>query len=228
MWHSFHNWLASGNWAPTFQGVATLVGAAVAFITVIWQVRSSSKHVQDQIKALRDAEQDERERRMRSVAAALLSEIDCFYASHLGPMSRLIESWKTTDNDPQSVEVFRFVAGRPFSVYESVADKLGGFDATIAWGIVYTYATMGAFAELVKLYETETSRVSGRDRAGQEIRSQDREVMRNKIRELAKTTTFIMVTICRPLCRFCGKDFSTLFIAKEPASGPRDVPSELP
>ena len=209
------------DWSKGFSpdGNLTLVTAAIAFVAVIIQIRSSSKQVQDQIRAQRDAEEEDRERQMRSVAAALLSEIDCFYASHLEPVSRAFESWRMTENDPQSVEAFRFVAGKPFTVYESLADKLGGFDATIAWGIVYTYGTMGAFAELLKLYEREMSGMSSRDRADQEMRSENREVMRNKIRELAKTTTFVMVTMCRPLCHFCGKDFSTLFIAKDPEAG---------
>ena len=217
------------DWSKGFtpDGVMTLVAGVIAFVAVIIQIRFSSKQMQDQMREQRDAEEEDRERQMRSVAAALLSEIDCFYASHLEPRSRLFESWRMTENDPQSVEVFRFVAGKPFAVYESLAERLGGFDATIAWGTVYTYGTMAAFAELIRLYERETSGMSSQDRAGQEIRSDAREVLRNKIRESAKTTMFVMVTICRPLCRFCGKDFSTLFIAKDPEAASQDLAGKL-
>ena len=67
----------------TPDGAMTLVAAAIAFIAVIWQIRSSSKQVQEQIRAQRDAERKERERQRKAVATAILFEIDGFYAGYL-------------------------------------------------------------------------------------------------------------------------------------------------
>lgn len=49
MWHSIDSWPGSGNWAPTFQGVATLVGVFVAIMTVAWQIRASEANVRKQL-----------------------------------------------------------------------------------------------------------------------------------------------------------------------------------
>jgi hypothetical protein len=228
MWHSFHDWLASGNWAPTFQGVATLVGVFIALGAVIWQVRSSSKRLQDQIKAQRDAEREERERERRAVAAALLAEMDCSYASQLESRHELFEYWKGLDNDPQQVEVFHAGARRPFAVYESLADKLGIFEASVARGIVLAYGLVAALTELMISYEEQANNPLGGGPPGKEFKRKSRDFMRSTIRQTAESAVQAVGTLCRVLCRISDTDFSTLVVAKDPEVGSHNRASELP
>jgi len=212
----------------TLDGLMTLIAGVIAFIAVIIQIRSSSKQVQEQIKAQRDAEKAELERRRRAVAAALLSEIDSFYASHLERRNELFEFWKRKDTDPQSVEVFRALTGKPFAVYESLADELGGFDAAIARGIVMTYGLMANFIDLLERYERELGDTSSRGSAAQALRNQVREGMRNSIRKVGELAVQSVVMMCRALCVLSYTDFSTLFVAKESGLGSQDLASKLP
>ena len=200
----------------TFDGLMTLIAGLIAFAAVIFQIRSSSKQVQDQIKAQRDAEEAGRERQRQSVAAALLSEMDCFYASQLQTRYELFEHWKKMEDDPQLVEVFHSIAGKPFAVYESLADKLGGFEAATARGIVLAYGLMANLADLLRIYEGKTGYAPSGDAAGKEIQRQSRESMRNTIRRTTELVLKHLVLTCRVLCRLSGTDFSTLFIAKDP------------
>ena len=218
------------DWSKGFtpDGALTLVAAAIAFIAVIVQIRSSSEQVQDQIKAQRDAEEAERERQRRAVAAALLAEVDSFYARFLQRRSKLFDSWKRTENDPQSREVFHSVAGNPFVVYESLADKLGDFDATVTRAIVLTYGAMSAFTETAKRYEREASGTRSGDPAAQEIRRLTREYMRNKMRDTAEVAVQSVVIACRVLCGLSNTDYSALFVSKEPGAGPQDLASKVP
>ena len=206
------------DWSKGFtpDGIMTLIAGALAFAAVQWQMWHQ-----------RRTSRQEQENHKRAVAAALLSEIDCFYASHLDRRNELFEFWERTDTDRQSIEVFQTLAGKPFAVYESLAGELGGLDAVVARGIVVTYGLMGAFLEMLKRYERESSGTSGRVPASLELRDQVLKEMRKPIRQLAEQAVQSVVMICRLLCFLIGTDFSTLFVAKESGPGSQDLASKL-
>lgn len=198
----------------TPDGVMTLMAGIIAFVAVIIQIRSSSRQVRDQIKAQRDAEQVERERQKRAVAAALLSETDCFYAKYLEETSEPFPSWKRIENDPRLTEVFQAPIGKPFVVYESLADKLGGFDAMVARGIVFAYGRMAAFVENLRLYEREMRERPTRFLKQQDDRKRILEDIRNETRQSREQAVQAAAQLCRDLCKLSGTDFSTLSIAE--------------
>ena len=193
----------------------TLFAAATGFLAVLFQVRSASRQLREQLADQHQASDAESERQKKAVAAALLSEIDCFYATQLSDRSKLFESSKRMESGPESTEVFYSLVGKPFVVYESLADKLGGFDSTITRSIVLTYGSMATFVEFLKLYEREASDTSSPAPLGQEKRKTLREQMQKKVRQSAERAAQLAVWTCGELCGLSGTDFSKLFIAKE-------------
>lgn len=67
-------------WKLTLDGLMTLIAGVIAFTAVIIQIRSSSKQLQEQMKAQRGGQREEQERQKQSVATAILFEIDSIYA----------------------------------------------------------------------------------------------------------------------------------------------------
>jgi len=209
------------DWSKGFSpdGALTLVAGVIAFIAVVIQIRSSSKQVENQIKAQRDSDREEQERQKKAVAAALLSEIDCFYLAGLSERSKLYESWEGRGSDPKSFEVFYTVVGKSFVVYESLADKLGGFDSTITRSIVLTYGSMAAFVECLKICEQGAGDTSIRGPVGPEMLKALRMQTQEEVRKSAESAVQYAALTCWTLCGLSGTDFSKLFIAKEPESG---------
>jgi hypothetical protein len=161
MWYLIHDWLRSGNWAPTFQGVATLVGVFVALVAVIWQVRSSSKHIQDQIKAQREAEREDQERQKRAVASALSAEIDDFYKFFLKGM------WeqRTKICSPIALLMKRPaelgpVPSTAFLVYRATAHQLGLLGAATVKSVVGLYNFTASFVDQYEIYRKAWSPLS--------------------------------------------------------------------
>jgi len=201
MWHSFHDWLACGNWAPTFQGVATLVGVLVALVAVILQVRSSSKHVQDQIRAQRDAERDERERQKKAVATGILFEIDNFYLYHLrgvrGPINETLQRRELP-------EVVR-IPSSLFSVYQGNTGRLGDLPNEVVQAIVHFYSEAAQFLALREDYRAE------REAHGQ-LRFEDPDNLKavalcGHARDSLPGLTRAAYIACEKLCGVSGLDF---------------------
>jgi hypothetical protein len=117
----------------TLDGIMTLVAGVIAFIAVIIQIRSSSKQVQDQMKAQRDAEREEQERQMQSVATAVLFEIDHVY--------RLISDQVHADD----FNIRYLIPPNRFIVFEANAGHLGSLGSDLARAIVRFYGEAGRY-----------------------------------------------------------------------------------
>ena len=134
----------------TLDGLMTLVAGVIAFIAVIIQIRSSSKQVQDQIKAQRDAEREERERQKRTVATAILYEIDSFYVFELDLDEKKLASWDGANNS------FPIAAGLRTNVseiYKGVSPLLGSLNAKSVTAIVKFYAMVGTYEGMWRNYQ---------------------------------------------------------------------------
>jgi len=207
MWHWIHDWLRGGNWAPTFQGVATLVGVFVALAAVIWQVRSSSKHVQDQIQAQRDAERGERERQTKAVATGILFEIDNFYFYHLGGVRGRIEE---ALRRRELLEVVR-ISSSLFTVYQGNAGRLGDLPNEVVQAIVHFYSKAAQFLALREDYRAE------RERHGQ-LRFEDSDNLKavtlcGHARDSLPGLTRAAYIACEKLCHVAGLEFKPPSIA---------------
>jgi hypothetical protein len=129
------------------------VGVFVAFITVIWQIRSSSKQVQDQIKAQREAEHAERQRQKRALAAALTAEIDDFYWFFLKGLweHRTIICGPATLSMRPAAELGP-VPSTAFQVYKSTAGQLGLLSAQTVRSVVGWYNFAANFVDQYEIY----------------------------------------------------------------------------
>lgn len=140
------------DWGKGFtpDGVMTLVAGVIAFIAVIMQIRSSSEQVQDQIKAQRDAEREERERQKRSIATALLYEIDSFYRIELDLVEKNLANWDVAGN---SVPTAAGLRTNISEIYKGVSPLLGSLNAKSVSAIVKFYSMAGTYEGVWRDYQ---------------------------------------------------------------------------
>ena len=125
------------------------MGAFIAFITVIWQIRSSSKHVEDQIKAQRDAEREGQARQKRAIATAILFEIDCFRTIELDYVERhLAHCGGASDAFPTAAGLRTNLS----QIYKGVSPLLGSLNAKSVSAIVSFYSLVGTYEGLWRDY----------------------------------------------------------------------------
>jgi hypothetical protein len=135
----------------TLDGIMTLAAGVIAFIAVIIQIRSSSKQVRDQMKAQRDAEREEQERRKKAVATAILFEVDDFYRSQLWRVHAFFEQ---TGRRRELLEVVR-VPPSQFCVYQGNTASLGGLPDEVVEAVVHFYSKAARFLALREDYRRE-------------------------------------------------------------------------
>jgi hypothetical protein len=143
----------------TLDGLMTLVVGLIAFAAVIFQIRSSSKQVQDQIKAQRDAEREEQERQRRATATAILFEIDNFYRHHLGQVRDFLTLFERSNQLPGTVPA----SAHGFVVYHGNASRLGDLPRELAGKIVRFYGTAEHYNVVREDYRARLEREAPQD-----------------------------------------------------------------
>jgi len=129
----------------------TLVAAAIGFLAILLQVRSSSRQLRDQIKAQGDAEREELERQMKSLARAFLFEIDDYYHYSLNQEP----NWEK--------KVFKFERW-PFLMYQANAGRIGNFDDRTIKAIIKFYGDAEAYqASFAEFVVTNDAALLGKD-----------------------------------------------------------------
>jgi hypothetical protein len=187
----------------TLDGLMTFIAGLIAFIAVIIQIRSSSNQVRAQMKAQRDAQLDEHERQKKSVATAILLEIDDFYRYHIrGVRAKFEEHAKKR----QLLEVVR-IPPSLFAVYHGNAARLGDLPEGVVEAIVHFYSKAAQFLALREEYRVE--------REGQSELALDHPAnrkattlfghLRDSLPGLAKSA----YTSCEKLCVIAGVAFHT-------------------
>jgi len=190
----------------TLDGLMTLIAGLIAFAAVIWQIRSSSKQVQDQIKAQRDAEREEQERQKRAVATAILFEIDLIYRSMIRDTGEAIQNEKAVGGEfvvkPHSLH---------FAVYEGNASKIGQLPANIGQDIVEFYGsatrfliTLQAYSDAVRNAHEAPSNIDWRGMASQ---------YREHTVKAIPWVRLLSYMVSRRLCEYAGVEFTAPTIA---------------
>jgi hypothetical protein len=196
------------DWSKSFSpdGDLTLVAAVIAFIAIIIQIRSSSKQVQDQIKAQRDAEREEQERQKRAVATAILFEIDLIYRSMIRDTGEAIRNEKAVGGEfvvkPHSLH---------FAVYEGNAGKIGQLPASIGQDIVEFYGsatrfviTLQAYSDAVRNAHEAPSNIDWKGMASQ---------YREHTVKAIPWVRLLSYMVSRRLCEYTGVEFRAPHIA---------------
>jgi hypothetical protein len=180
----------------TLDGLMTLVAGLIAFTAVIIQIRSSSKQVEDQIKAQRDAEREERERQKRVVASGILFEIDGLYRWLLRDVRNFLR-----DVDPEK-EDLRLLEAKPsgtnpFVVFAANAGRIGELHEPIAENVVRFY--MGAQASLYGIERYDKARDRCLADPSEEWEDLARQWLGNVKRGLPPLIV-IAYNVCQQLC----------------------------
>ena len=127
----------------TLDGLMTLIAGVIAFVAVIIQIRSSSKQVQEQIRAQRDAEREEREREKRVVASAILFEIDGLYRWFLRDVRNFLRDVDPDKEDLSLLEAKPAPANQAV-VFAANAGRIGELDEPIVENVVRFYMSVQA------------------------------------------------------------------------------------
>lgn len=133
----------------------TLIAAATGFLAILYQVRSSSKQLRDQIRIERDSEREERERRQKSIASALIAEINDFYQFGAKGLHDRMRLW-LPQGDASNVTTFPELGALPpaATIYHSVASEVGSFSPNVVKSLVGLYNYLDNFVDLYDSYRT--------------------------------------------------------------------------
>jgi hypothetical protein len=139
------------DWSKGFtpDGALTLIAGVIAFIAVIIQIASSSKRVQDQIRAQRDAEREEQERQRKGLAIGLLFEIDGFYRSYLRDPRKVFDR---VDAGKDNLPGVRSIGENPFPVYVGNASRIGELKDHNVQAVVHFYGEANSFLSIMRDY----------------------------------------------------------------------------
>ena len=184
----------------------TLVAAAAGFLAIRYQVRSSSKHLRDQTKAQRDAEEAEQERQKKAIATAILYEIDDFHLYHVrGVYSYLEEKARMGE----LIEVVR-IPPSLFAVYRGNTPRLAELPDAVVKVVVHFYSKADKFFALIEDYRAE------RERRHEPISQSDNwkgMTLFGHLRDSLPGLTHAAYIACEQLCGFSGVEFNSPRIA---------------
>jgi hypothetical protein len=138
----------------TLDGLMTLLAGIIAFAAVIIQIRSSSKQLHDQMKAQRDAKEEEQGGQKKAVATAIIFEIDDFYRYHLKGVYGYLEE---TARKGELIEVVR-VPPSLFAVYRGNTPRLGQLPDKVVEVVIHFYSKADKFFALIEDYMAERER----------------------------------------------------------------------
>jgi hypothetical protein len=197
-------------WSKGFtpDGVMTLVAGVIAFIAVIIQIRSSSKQVQDQIKAQRDAEREEHERQKRAVATAILFEIDLIYRSMI----------RGTGEAMQNAVGGEFVV-KPhslhFTVYEGNAGNIGQLPASLGQDIVGLYGSITRILITLQVY-SDAVRNAHEPPGNIDWKAMASQYYEQTVKAIPQVR-LLSYLVSRRLCEYTGVEFTppTIAVAAE-------------
>jgi hypothetical protein len=197
------------DWCKGFtpDGVMTLIAGVIAFIAVIIQIRSSSKQVQDQIKAQRDAEREERERHKRAIATAILYEIDSFYRIDLELADKTLAGWDAASNNLPSAAGLRTNISE---IYKGISPLLGSLNASSVSAIVKFYSMVGTYEGLWHSYQFSLDMLRAPANAAVRLSPQslmnDAKTQLKGIRDLIPQLKELAATVTSSVAHDCGLD----------------------
>ena len=188
----------------TLDGLMTLIAGIIAFIAVIIQIRSSSKQVQDQMKAQRDAEREEVERQKRAVAIAIRFEIDLIFRSMIRGASEDLQKAQGREYvvKPHSLH---------FTVYEGNVGNIGQLPKEIGQDIVEFYGSATRFLTTLQLY-SDAVRNAHEARGGIDWREMAAQYLEHTVKAIP-WVKHLSYLVSRRLCDYTGVEFRPPHIA---------------
>jgi hypothetical protein len=136
----------------------------------------------------------------KSVAMALLWEIDDFYKLSIRNVIRKMRDSKP-DDLKLDVKSLTFVR---FAVYQGTADKVGLFEPGLVQGIVGWYGTAGAYLDTIHDYGQTIERML----AGEHQLRKKAVALLTQIKEGAESFVPITQTVCNGLASLAGAKYT--------------------
>jgi hypothetical protein len=136
----------------TLDGVLTFVGGALALLGMWIQSRHADKGLQRQLNAERQAREQERARRKRALARAILFELDNFYRIYLRDPRPVLLAVDAKACAVGQLPAFRTPGDDPFPIMRSNASELGELDERYIRDIVRFYGEADAYLRTAREY----------------------------------------------------------------------------
>jgi hypothetical protein len=205
MWHSTWAWLKNGDWKPTFDGMATLIAGVVAFGAVQWQLRRQ-----------RQTQHEDRLAESRSVATAILFEIDLVYRSMIRETAKILE-------DAGEREFVAKPHPLHFPVYEGNTTKLGQLPSEIVQDVVQCYGAV--MRQLITVQQYSIAITKSHEKAHGEINWKGMAAeYRTHLKQSGPTLMLLVHRVSEHLCEYTQVPFEapTIAVASENASAISD------
>jgi hypothetical protein len=226
--HSIYTWLASGNMKPTFEGWATIITALVALLAaviayrgIVKQIEADRENLRKQLDEEKQARMQEHESHIRSLATALLFEIDNFYMRLLIGRAARYKHWDDALEDPAAVELYMIAVGVPFAIYEGSAGSIGDLEGATARSVVVCYGALSSYLELSRNYEKVLQLHGAGDGL---LKGTALPKLRQALRTSAEQAVKLAQVTCKNLCLVARVEFSNLMIAREATQAGATVP----
>jgi hypothetical protein len=193
-----HSWFVA---KLTLDGLATLLGGLLAFLAVLLQVRSARRGLRAQLETEKQARRGEARERRRSVAVALLFEINSYWAGDVRNLLKLLEALIPSSVPP----TLKPRSANPFPVYVGNAGALGGLPPILVETVVGYYGLLRSYeATLVQYSQGFDLLMADNIASGRALTTS----MIARIKGEAPAITQVTHTACGLLCRFVDIEFS--------------------
>jgi hypothetical protein len=191
------------DWSNGFtpDGALTLVAGVIAFIAVVIQIRSSSKQVENQIKAQHDSEREEQERQKRAVATAIAFEIDSIYRGFIRDVEALFKAAGAGANFEKDLMGKR-LEEFPFTVYEGCSPLLGGLPPPLVQGIVHLYGGIAVY--LMTINELYAALQRAQSASLGDHRRIEVDVWVHQVKDQVAPLRILAAEVSKMLCEFAG------------------------
>jgi hypothetical protein len=207
---AFHRWSGLGKSLSNdyYAMVGTTLLAAVLGFGAIWhQTRSSYRQLREQLAAQRDAEREERERQKRTIATAILYEIDSFYRIDLELADKILASWDATSNNLPSGAGLRTNISE---IYKGISPLLGSLNASSVSAIVKFYSMVGTYEGLWHTYQFSLDMLRAPANPAVKMNPQslvnDAKAQLKSIRDLIPQLKELAATVTNSVAHDCGLD----------------------
>jgi hypothetical protein len=137
--------------SPLAEGLfGAIIGAVIAGLFILYQTKTL-------LAAERSRRENERESETKSVAAALLWEIDDFYKLSVRDVCRALK-----DVNPKDLGFHvKSATYKPFVVFQALANKVGLFDPPLIAGIIGYYGVSRAYLNTISDYGEALTQYEG-------------------------------------------------------------------
>ena len=189
----------------TLDGLMTLLAGIIAFVAIVFQIRSSRREVERQLHAEKDARALEEKRQKEAVARALLCEISSFYAYYRTRVRPVLDRVDVDNCMPPTLSA---PGAGFFAVYQGNAGTLGAFEHALVEKVVRFYGLAELLLTSIREYMWNLDRELERVKSMQPG-SAPRKLLK-QIQEVMYPADTAAIEALQKLCEIAGISFDSL------------------